>query len=103
MRIDVDEHLFDRRAIGPMFKDQVREREIDRQQARRQRHRAVGLDLAIGKVGEPVAVRGDQTPAGGAKAGVETKEDHWDFLAPSGERIARLADMSASRAWRGER
>ena len=103
LRIDVDEHLLDRRAIGPMFEDEVGQGKIERQQPRCQRHRTIRLDLAIAQMREAVAVGGDQTPAGGAKAGVETKEDHQDFIAPSGERIARLADMSASRAWRGER
>jgi len=58
------------------FEDQVGERKVDRQQTRCQRHRAVGLDLAIGEVGEPVAVSGDQAPAGRAQSGVEAEENH---------------------------
>ena len=62
-----------------MFEDEVGQREIERQQPRRQRPRAVGFDLAIGDMGQPVAVDGDQAPASRAEARIKAEQDYPSF------------------------
>ena len=51
----------------------------------------VGLQPAVGEVGEAVAFRTDDAPAGGAEAGIEAEDDHrggegWAFEEEDGSR-----------------
>jgi hypothetical protein len=48
-----------------------------------QRRVCLGLDLPVGDVRQAVAVSFDQSPAGGAEAGVETEDDQASFSSSS--------------------
>ena len=58
---------------------------VDRHQPVGQRHFCIGADLAIVDMAEAIALLGDDTPAGGAKAGIETEDDHPSFAITSSE------------------
>ncbi len=62
-----------------MFEDEIGQREIERQQPRRERQRAVGLDLAIADMGQPVAIDGDQAPARRAETRIKAEQDYPSF------------------------
>lgn len=68
-----------------MLKNKVGQRRIQRQQARGQSRLGVGFDLTVGNVAQPIAIDGDQPPAGCAKAGVKTKQDQPSFSITSSE------------------
>src|SRR5439155_24546045 len=84
LRIGVDENLLDRGAIGAMLGNQRVELISDRSQPLRQRRARIRLQLAVGDMRQSVTLSRDQTPAGGAEAGVETENFH-----------ARLASSSS--------
>ena len=79
LRVGVDEHLFDRRRIGPVFEEDIGERAIQRHQPFGKRSLRVGCDLAIGDMAQPVALGPDDAPAGRAKAGIEAEDDQASF------------------------
>lgn len=85
LRIGVDEHFLHRCRTWAILKNKVGQRRIQRQQARGQGRLGVGLDLAVGDMAQPIAIDGDQPPASGAKAGVETKQDQPSFSITSSE------------------
>lgn len=85
LRIGVDEHFLHRRRTWAILKNKIGQRRIKRQQARGQSRLGVGLDLAVGDMAQPIAIDGDQPPAGCAKAGVKTKQDQPSFSITSSE------------------
>jgi hypothetical protein len=74
LRILVDEHFFHRGGGRGVVIDQGFQLIRERRQAARQRRVRVGADLAVGDMGEPVALGLDEPPAGGAEPGVEAED-----------------------------
>jgi hypothetical protein len=68
-----------------MEQHQVCQGNIERQQPLRQRLLRVRLDLAIGNMRQPVAIDGDQAPAGRAEARIETQENQPSFSITSSD------------------
>lgn len=85
LRIGVDEHFLHRRRTRAILKNKVSQRRIQRQQPRGESRLGVGLDLTVGDMAQPIAIDGDQPPAGCAKAGVKTKQDQPSFSITSSE------------------
>ena len=75
LRIDVDEHFFDRRLIRRVLADQRRNAFEDGAETRRQIG-VGGLDDAARDVAERVAVLIDHAEAGHAQAGVDAENSH---------------------------
>ena len=73
-RVAVDEGRLDRRLVGPEFVDDAREPVMDRHQPLGQRQLVVGLDRTAGQVDQPVALAGDQAPAGAAEARIDAED-----------------------------
>jgi hypothetical protein len=74
LRVLVDEHLLDGGGGGGVIRDQRFELVGEGGEAARERGIGARLDLAVGDVGEAVAVSFDQPPAGRAEAGIETED-----------------------------
>jgi len=74
LRVLVDKHFLDGGGRRRVVDDQRVELIGERGQPARQRYRTIGLDLAVGDVGEAVAFSLDQPPAGGSKARVEAED-----------------------------
>ena len=72
LRVFVDEHLFDRRALGPVLPDDGGEPIVEVEQAHRKIGLGVGPDLTVGDVAQPVSLGGDDAPAGAGQPGIET-------------------------------
>jgi hypothetical protein len=85
LRVGVDEHFLDRRAVGRAIDDQRRKLRIEMRQTSRKRLGAVRLQPAIGDVAQPVALGADQAPAGRAEARIETEQDQPSFSMTSSE------------------
>ncbi len=66
-----------------MLKDQVGQRTVKRDQPLGQWGFAVGFNLTIGDMGQPVSRSGDNAPSGCAKAGVKAKDDQPNFSSTS--------------------
>ena len=117
LRVLVDENLFRRGAVGGSVGEQRLELRREVRQALGEQLLRIGLELAVGHVGQAVAFRPDQPPAGGAEAGSRTKIKQWqirrDSPAPrrgcrncptrSGRRRVVRASMSSNRARRRPR
>src|SRR3546814_11845894 len=73
LRIVVNEHLLHRRAVGPVFQQQVSERQIKDKQTAGEWHLAVSFYLTVGDVGEAITVRSYDAPASGAKRSEERR------------------------------
>src|SRR3546814_80595 len=74
LRIVVNEHLLHRRAVGPVFQQQVSERQIKDKQTAGEWHLAVSFYLTVGDVGEAITVRSYDAPASSAKARVKAED-----------------------------
>lgn len=85
LRVLVDVDFLNRRCLGPMLGEQRGKRRVERQQALGQRCLAVGAQLTVGQVRQPVALGADQAPAGGAKAGVKAEDDQPSFSITASE------------------
>lgn len=85
LRVHVDEDLFHRRRLRTMTQEQIVQRVVQRDQAGGQGSSAAGLHLPVGNVTEPIAIRRDYAPAGGAEAGIEADEDQPSFSMTSSE------------------
>ena len=83
LRVLVDEHFLDRGGVGPVLGEQRFELVGEPRQALRQRRQRIGLDLAVGDVGEAVALGLDQAPAGRAEAGIEAEDLQASFSSSS--------------------
>jgi len=83
--IFVDEHLFDRRALGPVLPDDGSEPIVKVEETHRKIGLRVGPDLTVGNVAQPVPFGGDDTPAGAGKPGIETDEDQPNFSITASE------------------
>jgi len=71
--IAVHEDLLDGGRAWRMVGDERLEMARERREAGCERLTAVGLDLPVGDMDEPIALRLDETPASGAKAGIEAE------------------------------
>ena len=74
LRVLVDEHFLDGRAFGRMIGDQGFELRREMRQALRQSVGAIGLQLTVGDVAEPIALGLDQAPARGAEPRIEPED-----------------------------
>src|SRR3546814_20925657 len=74
LRFVVNEHLLHRRAVVPVFQQQVRERQIKDKQTAGEWHLAVSFYLTVCDVGEAITVRSYDAPASGAKARVKAED-----------------------------
>jgi hypothetical protein len=68
-----------------MVGDQRDEHGVEMREPARQRRGAVGLQPAVGEVGQPIALGPDQPPAGRAKARVESEQDQPSFSITASE------------------
>ena len=75
LRVLVDEHLLDRGGFRRMLGDQRLELAGEVGETIGQRLVRLRLELAIGQVGQAVAVGADQAPAGGAEPGIEAEDE----------------------------
>ena len=73
--IVVDEHLLDRGRAWEMLDEDREEPAVKLKQAGRKRGLRVGPDLAVGDMGQAIALGRDHAPAGAAEAWVEAKDD----------------------------
>ena len=74
LRVLVDEHFLDRRRLRRAVGDQRVELAGEVRQALRQRVAAVGLELPVGDMAQPIALGADQAPAGGPKPRIEAED-----------------------------
>ncbi len=72
--IRVDKNFFHRRISRLVLQNDITQRRIERHQSFSECGFGVGCDLPIGDVGQPVALCGDDPPAGCAKAGIKTED-----------------------------
>ena len=74
LRIGVDEHFLDRGAFGPVLSNQRLQLPLQLNQPLGERLLAVGPDLPVGDVAQPVPFRRDDAPAGAAEPRVEAED-----------------------------
>src|SRR2546421_8602198 len=88
----MDEGRFDRGFVGAELLDDARKPVMDGHQPLRQGQPVVGLDRAAGEIDQPVALAGDQAPAGAAEARIDAEDAN--RLAHGGLLIAPRTRMS---------
>lgn len=76
LRIHIDEHFLNRRTVGPVVDHQRGQHCIKMRETAGKRRGAVRLQPPVGKVRQPVAIRPDQAPACGPKAGIKPQDYH---------------------------
>ena len=81
--VGIAQHLLHRRAVRAFHPDHFGQRGVEIGQAAGQGHGRLGLDLAVADMAQPIALRRDDTPAGGAETGIETEQDHAGWINPA--------------------
>ena len=83
MRVLVDENFLNRGRLWRVVGEQGLELAGEMGEAARQGFRDVGLELAVGEVGQAVAIGADQPPAGRAEPRVEAEDLQPSFSSSS--------------------